>query len=522
MRALRFLALAVLAGWFASAADRQLTGRVVDANTGEPIARAHVTLRFFQGAQPAQEVTLLSDTDGVFLIANLPGGGYQVSCEKAGYLPASQMMGAMAPANTPDGKNASTVVVKLISQAAVEGTVVDDKDMPAENTFIQLVTQLVVNGRRQFQGAGGGSTDETGYFRIYGLAAGHYYISIAGRLHGARRTKPLAYPPLFYPNATEIAAAQPIDLKAGDELQIKLRLPEPVPAFEVRGVVATVAPNVSVNLVRQGSSPMFQQSSGETSWDAKTRSFKISHVTPGMYQLTAAAQDGRNTMQASTMVSVGNADIAGIGLEPTDTGLDGTVRVEGSSAQLRPMFVNLQGPNFSGGGQVDADGKFHAANLRAETYRVVPQINGQQCVRSILQGGRDARDGVTIAAGIPAAPVDILLTGHCGGIEGTLSLSDSKPTDGLTAVLLRKAGDEFVLEKQAYIGAAGANSSPQFRFQQVTPGDYMLYVWPQGAQIEYANADYMRQVASYGQAVTVIEDGNASVTVDKVLTPAKN
>jgi hypothetical protein len=50
----------------------------------------------------------------------------------------------------------------------------------------------------------------------------------------------------------------------------------------------------------------------------------------------------------------------------------------------------------------------------------------------------------------------------------------------------------------------------------------MLYVWPQGAQIEYANADYMRQVASYGQAVTVIEDGNASVTVDKVLTPAKN
>jgi len=260
MRALRFLALAMLAALPASAAGRELTGRVVDANTGEPIARVHMTLRFYQGSQLAPEVAFLSDADGGFRVTNLPATGYMIYCEKAGYLPATQSM-SPPPANSPDGKSTQTIAIKMTSQAALEGTVVDDRDVPAENTMIQLVSQQVVNGRRQLQPTGAGGTDETGYFRLYGLPAGRYYISITGRLNGARRAKPLAYPPLYYPNATDIAAAQAIDLKAGDEQQIKIRLPEPVPAFEVRGVVVTDAPNVSVSLVRQGTSQMFQQSS---------------------------------------------------------------------------------------------------------------------------------------------------------------------------------------------------------------------------------------------------------------------
>ena len=48
----------------------------------------------------------------------------------------------------------------------------------------------------------------------------------------------------------------------------------------------------------------------------------------------------------------------------------------------------------------------------------------------------------------------------------------------------------------------------------------MLYAWPQDSQIEYANAEYMRQFESYGTAVTVTEDGKVSATIDKVLVSA--
>jgi hypothetical protein len=511
---LGFLPLAILASLLASAADRELSGRVVDADTGEPIARAHVTLRFYQGGQPAPEVTLVSDADGTFKITNIPAGGYQVSCEKAGYLPANE---GMAP-NAADGK--VSVTLKMTAQAAVQGTVVDDKDMPAVNTFIQLVRQQVMNGRRQSMMAGGAGTDETGSFRIFGLPAGHYYIAIAARLNGARRTKPLAYPQLYYPMALDIATAQPVDLKAGDDQQIKIRLPEPVPAFEVRGMVATAAPNVSVNLLRQPASQMFQSPGGDTSWDAKTKIFKISHVTPGMYLLTAFANDGKSSFQASTIVTVSNGDVAGLRLEPTETALDGTVRTDGGSSQAR-IFVSLQSAMQNLGAAADGDGKFHIANLQPGTYRIALQNGPQMCVRSIIEGGRDVRDGLAVAAGVVPDPVDIVLTSHCGSVDVTVAPSDSTGAANMAAFLLRKTGDEFVMEKQS--GAArGSDSALHAVMQGVAPGDYVVFAWPQDAQIEYTNADYMKQFESYGQAVSVTEDSRAAVTIDKVLIPAKN
>lgn len=506
MRALVFLLLGSL---LAAAADRALTGGVVDANTGEPIARAHLTLRFYQGGQPAPGVALLSDPDGSFRITNPPEGGSQVTCEKTGYLPLNQGM-PPAPA---------AVELKLIAQAAIEGTVLDDKDAPVANTFIQLLRQQVVNGRREFQPANGGSTDETGYFRLFGLSAGRYYISIGARLSGARRAKPLAYPAIYYPNATEIAGAQPIDLKAGDEQQFHMKLPEPVPAFEIRGVVATASTNppVGLSLIRQQSSLQFGQSAGEVNFDPKAKTFRISHVTPGIYQLTANVQDGRNPLQASTAVTVGNGDVMGIRLEPAESGIDGVVRAEGNVSPSQGMFVSLQSPRYNNGGQVDADGKFHIANVPPDNYRVVPQINSQQwCVGSIMQNGRDVRDGLTISAGVAPDPLEIALTSHCGSIDLTLASSDSPSAPNLTAFLLRKAGDEFVLDKQAYLGGRPDNPT-LFLLQGIAPGDYVLYCWPQDAQIEYTNAEYMRQFESYGKAVTVTADSKVSVTIDKVL-----
>jgi len=132
------------------------------------------------------------------------------------------------------------------------------------------------------------------------------------------------------------------------------------------------------------------------------------------------------------------------------------------------------------------------------------------------------RDGVTIAAGVAPDPLEIAVTSHCGSIDISLPPSDSPQPPNLTAVLLRKAGDEFVLEKQAYLGGRTENRALRL-IQGVTPGDYVLYAWPQDAQIEYANAEYMRQFESYGKAVTVTADSKVSVTVDKVLPiPAKN
>jgi hypothetical protein len=517
MTARGLLLAAILCGALAAADSREVTGRVVDAQSGQPIARAHVTVNFFQGGPQVVPVALLSDADGSFRIANVPEGAFNVSCEKAGYLPAGQGM----PASS--GGKPVPLVIRLTAQAAIEGTVIDDGDLPAENTFIQLVRQEVVNGRRQYQPAQGGGTDETGYFRIFGLPAGRYYVGITAHVNGARRRKSLAYPQIFYPNATELAAAQPFDLKPGDEQQIKIRLPEPVPAREISGTVATADANVGLMLTRQTGSSFQAPGNVNTNWDAKTGTFRIAGVTPGIYVLTASVHHGRNSQQASTIVTVGNADITGVRLDPADIGLDGTVRVEGDTGQQRPvMYVALPGQRGGGNGAgVDPDGKFRVDNLAADSYRVVPQINGPQCVRAILQDGRDVRDGIVIGAESAPAPVEIVVSSHCGSVAASMAPSDSVFPQDLMLALLRKAGTELVLEKQGYLN--GAVSSSAYLLQGITPGDYMLYAWPRDAQIEYANPEYMRQFESYGKAVTVTEDNKVSVALEKVMpNPAKD
>jgi hypothetical protein len=93
----------------------------------------------------------------------------------------------------------------------------------------------------------------------------------------------------------------------------------------------------------------------------------------------------------------------------------------------------------------------------------------------------------------------------------------------LAAFLLRKSGDEFVLEKQGSLGVRNGDPALHTLIQGVAAGDYVLFVWPQEAQIEYTNADYMKQFESYGQSVTVTEDSKTTVTLDKVLSlPVKN
>ena len=507
------------------AAERELTGRIVDANTGEPIARAHVLIRVLQIGPSAPEATLLSEADGTFKVTNLPDGQYQVLCDKPGYLPVNQMMAAMPPGMKPDDKRTAGVVMKMTAQAAIEGTVVDERDMPA-NAVVQLSSQQVVNGRRQWQSARSDNTDETGAFRIWGLPAGRYYVSVSARLPGMLATKPLAYPPFFYPSATDIAGAQPVDLKAGDEAEIKIKLPPPVPAYTVSGSVDTTSTSIGLSLVRQPGSQGFQRSSGEISIDQRTKAFRFTHVTPGAYLLQASVwQTSVNPLSTNLPVVVGNSDLTGIRLTPAPTGIDGTVRLEDGTSQRPAGFVSVQSDRMTSGAPLDADGKFHIPSIEPGTYRILPQLNGSQtCVQSVLSGGHDVRDGLTIAAGVAPDPIDIVMSSHCGSIDVSLSPSDATLPPNLMAYLLRKTGDQVNLERMGgFQGVRSSDGAGHFLIRGVAPGDYVVYVWPNDAPIEYTNPEFMRPFESFGQRVTVSADSEATVTVDKpLLLPAKN
>src|SRR5713226_7974352 len=85
MKRLRILLLLCVVALFAARAA-EIAGRIVDAQTGDPIARGHVAIHIAAAGGPSADLAISSDASGGFNVGNLPGGSCQVSGEKPGYL----------------------------------------------------------------------------------------------------------------------------------------------------------------------------------------------------------------------------------------------------------------------------------------------------------------------------------------------------------------------------------------------------------------------------------------------------
>jgi hypothetical protein len=479
---------------------REFAGQVVDSRTGVPVVHARVTVQIFNpGGQPV-EATLLTDAVGAFSLSNVPEGAYHVFGEKAGYLRSDQPGTVQQPGR---------VVLQLTPQGVVEGSVLDEKGRAAPFTNVQLLKWTVVEGHGQYQAATGVQTDETGAFRIFGLPAGRYYAMVAGHVIAGHRR---AYPPAFYPHAVDVQSAQPIELKPGQEQAILIRLPEPLPAREIRGQVLGASQDLNFQLRPEPASNYSWSLDFSLFVDPKTQAFKISGITEGVYTLEATTQVDGSHRRASTVVTVSDADVSGIRLEcATQAELTGTVRADAPQTQAHP-FIALRSAHSQFGAPVDGDGNFKFNVVPADTYRLTVQAAGTAYVRSARQGGRDVlRDGLVIAD-TPPEPLDIVLSSHGATIEGSVAFAESNQPPGAAVALLRQAGGELVLEKQIFV-----HGSNRFTIEGIAPGDYVLYAWPADAQVEYANPAFMRQYESFSKAVTLIEDARVTVRLDRLV-----
>jgi protocatechuate 3,4-dioxygenase beta subunit len=176
-----------------------IRGRVVSADTGDPLPHARVVI--FNDATPLPAV--FSNGQGQFSSAPLPQGRYRLTASKPGYAPTS------VARLSPDG-----VDVRMPRSAAIAGRVFDRFGEPAANIQMQLFvqgpdrTKLGALHKRT-------TTDDLGEYRFGGLAEGTYVVSGAALQPDARGGFDRV--PVYYPGVATTADAQNIDLHPGDE-----------------------------------------------------------------------------------------------------------------------------------------------------------------------------------------------------------------------------------------------------------------------------------------------------------------
>jgi hypothetical protein len=161
-----------------------ISGRIVDAATGAPIAGAQLYLHQTRGdLLPPRSEQKDSGLDGTFVFSDLPAGEFEILASAAGYLEGAlgkrRADGREAWIRLAESERFDRAIIEMFREARVTGVVVDEHGDPVKNAFVAALRRAP-NGGRTFEVAGESPrTDEKGQYRIARLIPGEYVIALS-------------------------------------------------------------------------------------------------------------------------------------------------------------------------------------------------------------------------------------------------------------------------------------------------------------------------------------------------------
>jgi hypothetical protein len=325
-----------------------------------------------------------------------------------------------------------------------------------------------------------------------------------------------AYPTVYYPGLTDSRQAGVVKVDPGAELQgFDLQLVR-AHGVQVRGrVTATSTPAplfemVALVLIGQRDTPgqplnvLVRDPKGE---------FEFQGVLPGSYRLEvqAAGLDEASRVSVHRTLEVGATDIEGIELtlgQPQS--LSGRI-VAPEGRKLPPGLIVVLGPreagDTQGGGmaQVGAAGAFTIPKVAPGEYdvAVASTAGGEDdlYIYAIRMGDTDAlAEGVHVGEG-QVPPLDIVLKANGGAAECMVKDDKSDPVPGASILLVPDAKQR----PAALFGECRTQADGACKIEGITPGEYHVYAFPGGTQIDRRDADALKPFEKYGEAMTFAE-----------------
>lgn len=186
-----------------SPASAVLLGQVVDADTGQPIADATVTLTgrpapargrgtpppaasslfdlmMSRGGTSAERV--VSAANGRFVFRGLPASTYTLRAEAPGYVDnptALRVAGAVAFVEIRDKQPSAVTTLRLWKQAVITGTVLDEAGEPVIAASVRAYRRVVSRfGQLSYDAPDSASTDDRGRYRLSRLDPGDYLVVV--------------------------------------------------------------------------------------------------------------------------------------------------------------------------------------------------------------------------------------------------------------------------------------------------------------------------------------------------------
>ncbi|HEX5070249.1 MAG TPA: carboxypeptidase-like regulatory domain-containing protein [Vicinamibacterales bacterium] len=354
----------------------RIAGVVVTTDaTPQPVRRAIVTV---SGGPLALSLNAITDDEGRFAIADVPAGRFTISASRASYVTIAYGASAPGRAGVPlvveAGQRVTGIRLLLARGAAIAGTVRDTDGEPVPGVVVRLARR---NGAARVTLPRTVETDDRGGYRLFGLAAGEYFVvaetpyqtGVSGPLQAASSeeidralqalargsTNPaepkqplpaaasertVAMTPVWYPSASSSEDATPISLQTGEErsgADITMRL---LPVAAIEGAVSPLAgrdwpADVRVNLYPATAGVVTPALIESPSRDNGGR-FRFGSVTPGTYFVVAETLSAGIASQMAKDAPARSAAPRGDYLWATETVVTSGTDVTGVSLVLAP------------------------------------------------------------------------------------------------------------------------------------------------------------------------------------------
>jgi len=526
-----------------------VAGIVTKEPASEPVKKALIEL-IAESQNDGGNYTAVTGPDGTFHIENVAPGRYRLFVERTGYqeIDKHRRRAEGRVLMLTAGQEMKDLVIHLQAAAVVEGRVTDEDGDPMAEAQVAVLHQTFVSGRGHWEQVGAERTNDLGEYRIAGLAAGNYFVSVtpppdfrsliettgnapAGAPHAADRPAPATYQTTYYPGTRDRAQAASIQLHAGDDFPVNFSL-TPAPSLIIRGSVANVPPGAMATVTLQSKDLGLMLNGAEIHKDG---SFEIRDVSPGAYTLVASVDSAAAPMTARVSLHMA-ANVEGLRLVPQSGGsIRGRLRLEFSGKpgpdktqpDVSQIFLQLHSADdedalgastteqdFFTVAHVNFDGSFEWKNVPAGRYAV--QLSGASAMpdwflKSVVAGGRDVADsGFSVSGGVT---LDVVASANGVTIEGVAA--NDKNESVADAIVVAVPDARFRSHPDRYRKAV-SDQSGHVTLRGLPPGDYTILAWESVDGEAYYNPEFLKSYEGQGKAFHLTEGDHGTAELKAI------